>query len=212
MTAVVDAAGFSGHDKSKLMSLVQSSEKSDDDDEDVNAPAAAVYKTHSTGIFDLLEDLKEKAEEELSALRKAETNTQQNYEMLKQSLEDSIAADTKAKDEASAAKAEAEEGKATAEGDLAMTEKALDDAKTALAEANADCLQVAADHEATVTGRTEELTALATAKKVLEETSSGAVTQAYGLIQVAAKTSSQIKNRADLANSEVVSLVKKLAR
>merc|ERR1740138_792910 len=93
-----------------------------------------------------------------------------------------------------------------------MTEKALDDAKTALAEANADCLQVAADHEATVTGRTEELTALATAKKVLEETSSGAVTQAYGLIQVAAKTSSQMKNRADLANAEVVSLVKKLAR
>merc|ERR1719159_882536 len=125
MTAVVDAAGFSGHDKQKLMALVQSSENSDSDDEDVNAPAAAVYKTHSTGIFDLLEDLKEKAEEELAALRKAETTTQQNYEMLKQSLEDSIAADTKAKDEAEAAKAAAEEGKATAEGDLAMTEKAL---------------------------------------------------------------------------------------
>merc|ERR1719199_2159302 len=104
MTAVVDAAGFSGHDKSKLMSLVQSSEKSDDDDGDVNAPAAAVYKTHSTGIFDLLEDLKEKAEGELADLRKAETKTKQNYEMLKQSLEDSIAADTKAKDEESESK------------------------------------------------------------------------------------------------------------
>merc|ERR1719159_2013750 len=183
MTAVVDAAGFSGHDKQKLMALVQSSENSDSDDEDVNAPAAAVYKTHSTGIFDLLEDLKEKAEEELAALRKAETTTQQNYEMLKQSLEDSIAAVTKAKEEAEAAKAAAEEGKATAEGDLAMTEKALADAKTALAEANTDCMQVAADHEATVTGRTEELTALATAKKILEETSSGAVEQAYSLLQ-----------------------------
>merc|ERR1719281_1641946 len=107
MGAVVDAACFSGHDKQKLMSLVQSSEKSDADDEDVNAPAAAVYKTHSTGIFDLLEDLKEKAEEELAALRKAETNTQHNYAMLKQSLEDSIAADTKAKEEAAAAKAAA---------------------------------------------------------------------------------------------------------
>merc|ERR1719183_565129 len=201
MGAVVDAAGFSGHDKQKLMSLVQSSENSDSDDEDVNAPAAAVYKTHSTGIFDLLEDLKEKAEEELAALRKAETNTKQNYEMLKQSLEDSIAADTKAKDEASAAKAE---------GDLAMTEKALDDAKTALAEANADCMQVAADHEATVTGRTEELTALAQAKKILEETSSGAVEQTYSLLQV--KAGSQMNSRADLANAELVSLVKKLAR
>merc|ERR1719159_1161236 len=210
MGAVVDAAGFSGHDKQKLMSLVQSSEKSDDDDEDVNAPAAAVYKTHSTGIFDLLEDLKEKAEEELSALRKAETNTKHNFEMLKQSLEDSIGADTKAKDEAAAAKAEAEGGKATAEGDLAMTEKALDDAKMALAEANTGCMQVAADHETTVTGRTEELTALAQAKKILEETSSGAVEQAYSLLQV--KAGSQMRSRTDLANAELLNLVKKLAR
>merc|ERR1719235_1703103 len=134
MGAVVDAAGFSGHDKEKLMSLVQSSQgaESDSDDLDVNAPAGAVYKTHSTGIFDLLEDLKEKAEEELASLRKAETNTQHNYAMLKQSLEDSIAADTEAKDEAAAAKAAAEEAKATAEGDLAMTEKALDDANAVL--------------------------------------------------------------------------------
>merc|ERR1719378_569925 len=153
MEAVVDAAAFSGHDKKKLMALVQSS--ADSDDEDVNAPAGAVYKTHSTSIFDLLEDLKEKAEGELSNLRKAETNSKHNYEMLKQSLEDSIAADTKAKEEASAAMAAAEEDKATAEGDLELTEKALDDAKTALAEANTDCMQVAADHEATVTGRTE---------------------------------------------------------
>jgi predicted nucleic acid-binding Zn-ribbon protein len=204
MSAVVDAAGFPGHDKQRLMALIQSSDKSEDDDLDVNAPAGAVYKTHSTGIFDLLEDLKDKAEEELANLRKAETTTKHNYEMLKQSLEDSIAADTKAKDEASDAKATAEEGKATAEGDLDMTEKALDDAKTALAEANADCIQVAADHEATVRGRTEELTAIAQAKKILEETSAGAVGQTYDFLQVASS--------ADLANSEVVSLVKKLAR
>merc|ERR1719450_138543 len=202
MGAVVEAAGFSGQDKQRLMSLVQSSENGESDDLDVNAPAGAVYKTHSTGIFDLLEDLKEKAEEELASLRKAETNTQHNFAMLKQSLEDSIAADTKAKDEAAAAKAAAEEGKATAEGDLEMTEKALDDAKTALAEANADCMQVAADHEATVTGRTEELTALAQAKKILEETSSGAVSQTYSFLQ--------LKTRTDLASAELVSLVKKL--
>merc|ERR1740127_310434 len=112
MSAVVDAAGFPGHDKQRLMSLIQSSDKSEDDDLDVNAPAGAVYKTHSTGIFDLLEDLKDKAEEELANLRKAETTTQHNFAMLKQSLEDSIAADTKAKDETSAAKADAEEAKA----------------------------------------------------------------------------------------------------
>merc|ERR1719277_1728847 len=194
MEAIVDAAAFSSHDRQRLVALVQS-RQGDDDDEEINAPAGAVYKTHSTSIFDLLEDLKEKAEEELADLRKAETNTKHNFEMLKQSLEDSIAADTKAKDEASAAKAAAEEGKATAEGDLDMTEKALDDAKAALAAANADCIQVAADHQATVTGRTEELTALATAKKILEETSSGAVTETYGFLQVAARAGSRMRSR-----------------
>ena len=43
---------------------------SDEDDESLGAPAAATYKTHSTGIFDVLEDLKEKAEAQLSELRK----------------------------------------------------------------------------------------------------------------------------------------------
>ena len=36
----------------------------------------------------MFEDLKDKAEGELADLRKAETNAQHNYDMLKQSLED----------------------------------------------------------------------------------------------------------------------------
>jgi chaperonin cofactor prefoldin len=143
--AIVDAAAFSGNDKAKLMELIQSSHSSsssdEDSDDDMEAPAAAVYKTHSTNIFDTLEDLKEKAEEQLSALRKAESNTKHNYEMLKQSLEDSIAADTKASDEEKASKAAAEEDKATAEGDLAGTVKNLADAEAALAAANSDCMK-----------------------------------------------------------------------
>jgi len=59
-----------------------------------------------------------------------------------------------------------------------------------------------------VKSRTEELTAIATAKKILTETSSGAVGQSYSFVQVASKMSS----RADLANAEVVGLVKKLAK
>ena len=58
----------------------------------LRAPAAAVYKTHSTSIVDVLEDLKDKAEGELADLRKAETNAQHNYDMLEQSLEDLKAA------------------------------------------------------------------------------------------------------------------------
>jgi hypothetical protein len=69
-------------------------------------------------------------------------------------------------------------------------------------------MTVAADHDATTKSRDEELNAIATAKKIIGETSSGAVSQSYSFVQV----SSKLQTRADLANVEVVSLVKKLAK
>merc|ERR1719281_1991718 len=104
-------------------------------------------------------------------------------------------------------KAATEETKATAEGDLAETVKELANDKESLATAQSTCMQVAADHEATVKSRNEELTAIATAKKVLSETSSGAVEQSYSFVQVA--SSSRLQTHADLANAEVVNMVKK---
>merc|ERR1719305_1736821 len=112
--------------------------------------------------------------------------------------------------EEKSAKAAAAEGKATAEGDLATTVKELSDGEAALATANSDCMTTAADHEATVAARNEELKVIATAEKILKESTSGAVGQTYSLLQVA--VASQLKTRLDLANSEVINLVKKLAR
>jgi len=202
--AVIDAAGFAGVDKQKLVALVQSQNS---DDQDPGAPEAAVYKTHSSGIIDVLEDMKEKAEGSLSDLRKEETNSKHNFEMLKQSLEDQMTADGKDMEDEKAAKAEAAEGKATAEGDLAETVKLLKNTKDALATASATCMQVAADHEATVKARNEELKAIATAKKILEDTTSGAASQTYSLLQV-----NRLQSRTDLAGLEVVQLVKQLAK
>merc|ERR1719181_744269 len=48
--------------------------------------------------------------------------------------------------------------------------------------------------------------------KILKETTSGAVEQTYSFFQVAANTQSMLHTRADLANSEVINLIKKLAR
>merc|ERR1719395_403720 len=73
-------------------------------------------------------------------------------------------------------------------------------------------MTVAADHDATVKSRNEELTTIAQAKKILQETSTGAVSQTYSLFQVASQTGSWLQSRADLANMEVVGLVKKLAK
>merc|ERR1719269_286839 len=126
---------------------------------------------------------------------------------MKQSLEDQMAADTKDMNAEKEAKANAEEDKATAEGDLATTIKELKNAEDSLTTANTDCMTTAADHEATVAARNEELKVIATAEKILKDSTSGAVDQTYDFLQVAA--SSQMSTRADLANSEVITLVKK---
>merc|ERR1719399_2443177 len=207
--AVVEASAFSTSDRQKLLALVQSQQQTDADESELGAPAAATYETHSTNIVDVLEDLKEKAEAELSDLRKAEANSAHNFAMLKQSLEDQAAADKKDLGEEKAGKAKAEETKASAEGELAATVKELADAEKALAQAGANCMQLATDHEATVAGRTAELKAIAEAKKILESTTSGAVGQTYSLLQLTAR--SKMQTRTDLANAEVVTLVKKLA-
>ena len=110
---------------------------------DLGAPAASVYKTHSDGILDVLEDMKEKAEVQLSSLRKAEMNAQHNFKMLKQSLEDQLKFDNKDKDDETAAKTASLEAKAVAEGDLTKTEKGLADSKASLESASQNCMQVA---------------------------------------------------------------------
>jgi chromosome segregation ATPase len=212
LSAVMDAAAFSAKDQKTLTALVQSQQGSDSDEEEAGAPAAAIYGSHSDGIFGVLEDLKEKAEGQLADLRKAESTTKHNYNMLKQSLEDQIEADSSDMDKEKSLKASTEETKAVAEGDLAETVKGLAQDNSALKEASTTCMTVAADHDATVQSRNEELTALATAKKVLGETTSGAVSQSYSFIQASSKTSSRLQTRADLANAEVVGLVKKLAK
>mmetsp|Transcript_60405 Transcript_60405/g.93987 ORF Transcript_60405/g.93987 Transcript_60405/m.93987 type:complete len:701 (+) Transcript_60405:58-2160(+) len=206
--AVIDAASFTAQDQKKLTALVQSQQSSESDADDFGAPAAAVYKTHSTSIFDVLEDLKEKAEGQLADLRKAESATKHNYNMLKQSLEDEIEADTKDLDEEKSLKAATEEKKATAEGDLAETVKELKIDKETLETTTTTCMQVATDHENTVKSRTEELAAIATAAKILKETSAGAVEQSYSFLQMG----SRLHSRMDLKGAEVVNMVKKLAR
>jgi len=204
INTVLDAAAFPGSDQKKLMAFVQSQQAADEDDAVLGAPAAATYKSQSGNIVEVLEDMKEKAEGQLGDLRKAETNAKHNFEMLKQSLEDQLAADSKDMSEEKAAKAAAEEANATAEGDLAVAKKDLATSQEALATAHTTCMQVASDHEATVTSRGEELKAIAEAKQVLKETSSGAVSQSYSFLQ--------LEGRADLKRPEVVTMVKQLAK
>merc|ERR1711974_258654 len=109
-------------------------------DEDAGAPAAAVYKSQSGGILDTLESLQGKAEDQLANLRKEEANNLHNFEMLQQSLADSIKFGNKDMATAKNDLAQAQETKATAEGDRSVTQKALDEDVKALGELHREAM------------------------------------------------------------------------
>ena len=73
--------------------------------------------------------------------------------------------------------------KATAEGDLEQTVKELAKAEETLASARSNCMKTAADHEQTAKAREDELKFIAEATKIMQETSSGAVSQTCSLLQ-----------------------------
>jgi len=210
LSAVLEAASLSNADRSRLQALVQTQQQSAEeaDDDAPGAPAAAAYKSHSGSIMDALEDLKDKAEGQLSDLRKAETNARHNHEMMAQSLEAQKANDAKHLEEEKSAKAEAQEVKATAEGELETTVKGIKTSTEELESTQAACMTTAADHEASIHGRDEELKVIAQAKKILEETSAGAVSQTYSFAQLSARA----QTSSSLAHSRVVSMVRKLAQ
>merc|ERR1740130_443818 len=129
---------------------------------------------------------------------------------MRQSLVDQLAADNKDLSDNKAGQGAAAGTKATAEGDLATTVSELKENNQGLATSNGDCMTTAADHEATVAARNEELKVIATAEKILKDSTSGAVDQTYSLLQL--RSNSKMQTRADLANSEVITMGKNLAR
>merc|ERR1712188_238751 len=86
LQAVLDATSISISDKKGLLAFVQNQQGEDDDMSELGAPDPAAYKSKSGGIVDVLTDMKEKADAELSDLRKAEKTNAHNFDLLKLSI------------------------------------------------------------------------------------------------------------------------------
>merc|ERR1719215_422459 len=198
---MVKAEAISGGDAKKLTALLQSN----DDDDDVNAPAATVFENSagSGNIIDSLNGLLDKANAQLEDARSTEKSSLQNFEMLAMSLNDQIKYANKELEEAKKAKAEAEEYKGTAEGDLGVTTTDLNDDVSTLASLHHDCMSKASEFETEVTSRSEELKALAEAKKIVIEATSLSQTSESFL---------QLSTRSDLVDFEAVRYVRDLQR
>lgn len=230
LSVVVDAAAFPMGDRKKLMALVQSQHtaaaQSDDDDDAMGAPSVAAYKSKSKNILDVLDDLKEKAEEELAGLRKAELTSKHSFDLLKLSLVDAVEADSKAMAKSKARLAAAKEAKSSDEGDLTDTLKTLDNDKDTKASTEMKCNTIAADQEASSKGFADELKVLAQAMEILHETTAPAAAHVYGFLQTDSsfrlvrkgKSNSEteveqkVRSHVSLAGVEIVDLVKQLAK
>merc|ERR1719487_296857 len=122
LSKIIEASGVQGAKKRQLGAFLQSTEN---DDLSLKAPQANTqeYSDHSGGIVETLEDMKAKAEGQLTTARKGAMESKHNYDMVKMSLTQEI---KNLKDQlasATATKAATGEALGKAKGDLAQVEK-----------------------------------------------------------------------------------------
>merc|ERR1719310_1740449 len=206
LEAVIVSAGVNAADKAKVQALLQATQGSSDSDLELQpggAPDPAAYKSKSGGILSVLEDMLEKAKAELASAQKAEMNSAFDFKMLKQKLEDAIAFGEKTL-------AETKEAKAVAEGELETASKNLADDETHLKDLQQECMTAAEEDTESKKSRAEELEALATAKKILEEKTGGASERAYSFIQIG--TASKAGTKTKEVKQHVLDLLQSLAQ
>jgi hypothetical protein len=208
LSVIDDAAALDSSSMEALSSLVQTHE--DEGDSDVGAPAAAAYTKQSGGIMEVLEDMKDKADGQLSDHRNSEVKAKQSYGLLKQGLEDEIATAKKELQEAKSGKAEAAEEKASAEGNLEVAKREKSSSEKKNEQVSLDCQTSATDHEANVAASTEELKVIGDAEQILRESMGGGAAS-FLQVSVSSKASQRAKAVA-IASAETIRMIQNLAK
>merc|ERR550514_2708743 len=202
LAKIIEASGVEGARKRALGAFLQSHEN---DDLSLNAPQANVqdYSSHSGGIVETLEDMKTKAEDQLSAARKGAMESKYNYDMVKMSLEQEIKNLKAQLASATATKAATSEALGKANGDLAGVQKSKAADEAYLSSTKMTCESTAsawAQREADAAGETA---AIEKAKEIL---ASGV----KALIQTSVK--SRTVDEDDMASARRERLVSSLKR
>jgi hypothetical protein len=165
------------------------------------------FESKSGGIVQMMEDLKEKLEDENSALVKEETQKQHSFDMMAASLTDVINRDTDARAEKTATKKQMETSAADAKESLANTQATLAEDTKYLEDLKTSCAQKTSDFQARQKMRAEELGAI---DQAIEIIAGGAVAGSAGkhlpgLVQVKSSTSFvQLRGGAHSPSQEAV--------
>lgn len=159
---------------------------------DGQQPAAPVYESKAGGVVDLMKDLKKKLIEEKTVAEKEEMKSVGAYNMIAQTLHDTISKQTDSRDKKTADKQNAEKSSATAAGQKADTEAALAADTTYLEELKGDCAEKAKEFEAKQKLRAGEMTALNKAMEII----SGSAVSKVGFVQKKVPVSALVQLRA----------------
>jgi len=162
-SAMVQASAMNTADAKKLTAFAQSS--NDDDDSEAGAPAAAVFENQSGGIVDALQGLLDEANAQLDKNRKQENTANNHFQMLKQTLTDSIKFANAELSDAKKSRAASQESQATAQGDLQVTQKDLGEDTTTLSEVHRTCMKASDHFETETKSRSAELKGITVCKE-----------------------------------------------
>jgi hypothetical protein len=159
----------------------------------IQQPQAATvnFESKSGSIVQMMDDLKEKLEDERTKLEQEEMQKEHSFQMMASSLTDAINRDTDSRADKTVTKKQMETSAADAKGDLANTQATLAEDTKYLEDLKATCAQKQSDFEGRQKMRTEELQAI---DQAIEIISSGAVAGSAGkhlpaLVQVKSSTS-----------------------
>ena len=148
VSLVLTSSRISIEEKDTLSAMLQTSKAStaeDDDDDDVallqGAPKAAsyAYESKSDGIVEVLQSMKEKAQETLQSTREAETGAKHNFQMMMQTLKQVVESTTDETEDVKAQLVEAQQTLGTAQGNLQEEEASLAEFKDHQGAVNNQC-------------------------------------------------------------------------
>eukprot|EP00933_Yihiella_yeosuensis_P061161 TRINITY_DN63989_c0_g1_i1.p1 TRINITY_DN63989_c0_g1~~TRINITY_DN63989_c0_g1_i1.p1 ORF type:complete len:711 (+),score=226.53 TRINITY_DN63989_c0_g1_i1:83-2215(+) len=176
LSQVVEASSISLSDKSKLESFVQSDELEEAYDK---GPVPKAYEQQSHGILEVLEELEEKAERELSEIRAQDQKATNAYDMLSQSLKQRVSVAQSQLKKQKAVQAEADRKAAAATDAKNLAANDLKEARKILSEVSISCKEARLSREQSILNRDQELKAIKTALDALAEYTGGAVNQLY---------------------------------
>jgi hypothetical protein len=205
LSAIVNAAWVNPADAKKVLEFVQ-----EDDLSLAQQPQASSknYESKSGGIVATIEDMQDKAEEQLQGLRKEEMQSKFDFQMLAQSLTDSVANLKKTVAEATTSKSNAEEAKAKAEEDLSKTEQSKSADEAYKAKMTQECQNKAVEWEARQKSAAGEMEAIAKAKEILSSGVKAFVQTEVKTERVSAKAAVKLSD----ARMELVRTLKKMGR